>query len=520
MKKRWLIFLLLFPLLIPPALICQVNEDLKLPKLEDVERIEISNTSNVNWYKPEELLKLLPKFVASEGTYVSKTPLQRGTFILKNGKKITWMAAHANSILLYEGSKEQLYVLPKEEKKKQPAAAGPLFAIWDADGKAGFIDIEGNIVLKPTEEVRQFSEGLAPVKIGDKWGYADLTGKVVIAPRWKTYNEYNAPVTAFSEGLAAVFESAQGYSSDDNEYWTYECGYIDRTGEYVIKPVRRQWCGPFHEGRAAIKVDPRGPEKLKTVGDIGYIDAKGNLAIAPKFYEAGDFMNGYALVNEDWDEYPRLNSYLVDKNGNKAAGVKDCRWRYRFSDGLALAFSAKEKRYDGYINENCEYVIKLPAGMFADLGASYFSQGLAAVYKQRALLPTEESYSAHRPKTWGYIDVTGKIAIPIQYKNAGRFSEGFAIVGREMEGDTYIDLKGNVAFGKTISKGTFENGLAFQMLHLWTIGEKPNARNIYGYMNKQGKYVWLSPRAENYLSKEWILENYVGPQKFNFPARP
>ena len=518
MKKFLFAILLLFP----AALICQVNEDLKLPGAEDVERIEISNTSMVNWYKPEELLKLLPKLVPSEGTYLTKGAFQRGIFILKNGKNIAWMVGDKGSILLYSGGKEQLYVLPEEEKKKQPvaAAAGPLFAIWDADGKEGFIDIEGNVVLKPTEEVRQFSEGLAPVKVGDKWGYADLTGKVVIEPRWKTYNIYNPPVTAFSEGLAAVNESAEGYSEDDNEYWTYECGYIDKTGAYVIKPVRRQWCGQFHKGRAAVKVDPRGPEKLKTVGDIGYIDTKGNIVIPPKFYEAGNFMDGYALVSDDWEEFPRLNSYLVDKNGNKAAGVKDCRWRYRFSDGPALAFSAKEKRFDGYINENCEYVIKLPADIFAETGTSNFSQGLAAVYKQRALLPGEESYSAHRPKTWGYIDVTGKITIPIQYKNAGRFSEGFAIVGREMDGDTYIDLKGNVAFGKSISKGTFENGLAFQMLHLWTIGEKPNARNIYGYMNKQGKYVWLSPRAENYLSKEWILENYIGPQKFNFPARP
>jgi hypothetical protein len=149
---------------------------------------------------------------------------------------------------------------------------------------------------------------------------------------------------------------------------------------------------------------------------------------------------------------------------------------------------------------------------------SHFSEGLAAIYKQRALLPGEESYT-YRQKTWGYIDTAGKIAIPVQYRNAGPFSEGFAIVGRERDGDTYIDLKGNTAFGESMSRGSFKNGLAFQMLHLWTIGEKPNARNIYGYMNKQGKYVWLSPRAEIYLSKEWIEANYIGPQKFNFPKK-
>jgi WG containing repeat len=47
----------------------------------------------------------------------------------------------------------------------------------------------------------EFSEGLAPVKIGTgcelcgKWGFIDKTGKVVIEPRFEAVND-------FSEGLA------------------------------------------------------------------------------------------------------------------------------------------------------------------------------------------------------------------------------------------------------------------------------------------------------------------------------
>lgn len=40
---------------------------------------------------------------------------------------------------------------------------------------------------------------------------------------------------------------------------------------------------------------------------------------------------------------------------------------------------------------------------------------------------------------WGYIDETGKTVIPFQYDIAGLFSEGFALVGNEVEMDPYYD---------------------------------------------------------------------------------
>jgi hypothetical protein len=48
------------------------------------------------------------------------------------------------------------------------------------------------------------------------------------------------------------------------------------------------------------------------------------------------------------------------------------------------------------------------------------------------------------------------------------------------------------------------------MLKLLNISPRPNSRNISGYENDEGKYVWLSPNAENHLDKDWIKENYIG----------
>ena len=47
-----------------------------------------------------------------------------------------------------------------------------------------FIDTDGNEALegRTFEDARPFSQGLAAVRSGGRWGYIDLTGKFVIAP--------------------------------------------------------------------------------------------------------------------------------------------------------------------------------------------------------------------------------------------------------------------------------------------------------------------------------------------------
>ena len=64
--------------------------------------------------------------------------------------------------------------------------------------KWGFIDKTGRFVLNAQFRwAGRFSEGLAPVKVGDKYGYIDKTGTIAIPPRF-------SKAESFSEGLAAV----------------------------------------------------------------------------------------------------------------------------------------------------------------------------------------------------------------------------------------------------------------------------------------------------------------------------
>ena len=59
-------------------------------------------------------------------------------------------------------------------------------------------DKQGTVVIKPQfDDALFFSEGLAIVKVGDKWGYIDKRGIVVIKPQFDN-------AWPFSEGLAHV----------------------------------------------------------------------------------------------------------------------------------------------------------------------------------------------------------------------------------------------------------------------------------------------------------------------------
>ena len=94
---------------------------------------------------------------------------------------------------------------------------------------------------------------LRPIQQDGKWGYIDSTGKIVVKPQFAWAEE-------FSEGLAA-------FENEDGKH-----GYIDETGRVVIEPKFDNWTD-FSEGLAAVSVD----------FDWGYINKNGSWAIQPQF---------------------------------------------------------------------------------------------------------------------------------------------------------------------------------------------------------------------------------------------
>lgn len=114
---------------------------------------------------------------------------------------------------------------------------------------SGYIDKNGNevIPLKFDGLGSKFSEGLARIKIRNKFGFIDRTGKIVIQPLYGDAGN-------FSEGLAWV--------KLKDKY-----GFIDRTGKIVVQ-LKYIKVGDFSEGRALVH-----PRK----DNLEFIDKTGKL---------------------------------------------------------------------------------------------------------------------------------------------------------------------------------------------------------------------------------------------------
>lgn len=133
--------------------------------------------------------------------------------------------------------------------------------------KFTFIDRSGKIISEDRyDSAGQFSEGLAPVRVGKKWGYIDKTGKMVVAPQFDV-------VSSFADGVALASTSKL-------------FGYIDHTGKFVIAP-QFTYAEDFSEGVAIVGSLDSG---------VWYIDHKGKQAIADKFAIASRFFKGLAHV--------------------------------------------------------------------------------------------------------------------------------------------------------------------------------------------------------------------------------
>jgi hypothetical protein len=103
------------------------------------------------------------------------------------------------------------------------------------------------------DRVQSFSEGLAAVRVGDRWGFIDRTGRMVIPARFEEGPTHGPPIGSFKKGLAAVYE---------NGSWQF----IDVSGGIAIAG-QFQKVGSFRDG----VVDVCGKKSC------GYIDRTGRL---------------------------------------------------------------------------------------------------------------------------------------------------------------------------------------------------------------------------------------------------
>jgi hypothetical protein len=132
-----------------------------------------------------------------------------------------------------------------------------------------------------------FTQGLAAVKIKEKWGYINKKGKIVISPRFDeaySYGEFDLAVVRI-----------------DSKY-----GYIDKTGKIII-PVKFDSASWFSDGLAIVKINSIFGNNL------GYINRTGKIIIKPQFEYAEYFKNSRARVKKN--NFIFTEEGLIDKTG-------------------------------------------------------------------------------------------------------------------------------------------------------------------------------------------------------------
>ena len=267
-------------------------------------------------------------------------------------------------------------------------------------------------------EGRNFSEGLAAVRKGNKWGYIDKNGKEVIPCQYEDAWD-------FSEGLAMV--QTRKLKKEGQEGNFRNClKYINKHGDIIINSIAESvLVGQFLYGAFRINnySHPFFSEGIANDPNIAY-DKKGNILFFIRkmgnYNITGRYSCGMALAQRS--DSPYVYGY-IDKYGKP---VMSFQWSdaYDFSENYAWVAGVSQndntKLCYGCIDKEGKTVIPFlyergytEGKKYEQHGGYVFSEGLAGV---------------KRDGVWGFVNYKGEIIIPFEYEEVYDFSEGFAWV--------------------------------------------------------------------------------------------
>jgi hypothetical protein len=239
-------------------------------------------------------------------------------------------------------------------------------------------------------DVEGFKNGIAMIKVGEKWGYINTDGKMVIPAKFDDANDFNDGYASAKLGEkyfvvdtkgaehavdAAGINDIRSFSGGMAPYKTADkkFGFIGADGKVAI-PAQYEAVGYFKEGLAWAK---DANEK------VGYINIKGEWVIKPQFEVGKEFdkESGLARVRtgDKWG-YVNKSGEMMYVNGTESYGD--------FSEGLAEGKVGDKK---GFYNNKGEWVIKPEYEATRD-----FKNGFAGVKKG---------------EKWGVIDKQGNWVI-------------------------------------------------------------------------------------------------------------
>ena len=319
--------------------------------------------------------------------------------------------------------------------------------------KWGMIDKSGKEVLACRfDEIQHFpEEKCAGVRLGNKWGLADAGGKVVLSPEW---DEVGPLVRGF---IPVKRDGKWGYATASgklairpawNDAWRFspagtavvtigeKRGFIDKTGR-VITPL--EWDGAINhvaEGVGAVRrgdgwalVDQTGRVLCEPEWGMQWRFLRADLGFLP-VWKDGKWgilgLDGKVIVPPEWTQMaPAKNGMLLARPGTPAIFIG--------AGGKVLFETGPWDEVSG-TETDCSWGWP-PQG---------FSEGRLAV---------------RSGGKWGFIDEQGAIAIQPTWDKVGEFSEGLVAVQNSTDSNVWQFLKPD---GTPAFPGGNNSGLIFR----------------------------------------------------------
>jgi hypothetical protein len=243
----------------------------------------------------------------------------------------------------------------------------------EKDSLYGFIDSKGKIIIRPQyQDAVLFSDGLAAVSNGKKYGFVNLKGDTVIPFL------YDETIMGFNNVLSDV-------TLNDS------CGYINKQGKIVVAFIY-ETCYPFMSNYAQVEtfdgdeflIDKKGkkydeddvnekhrlwvprevyPGSFTTSTGQGRINIKGDTIVPPIFKVTGNLSDRMYIVQDKSNKWGAYN--------DKGQFTVKCKFDeiWHFSEGLAN-FNLNGKW--GFVDKKGQIIIE-PIFEYA----SQFTNGLA-----------------------------------------------------------------------------------------------------------------------------------------------
>ena len=342
--------------------------------------------------------------------------------------------------------------------------------------EVGKLDIE-------VEYIGEFYDGLAVIKQNGKYGYIDKLGNIVIKPQYRDAGN-------FVDNLASVCVG--------DDYSSQECGYIDKTGKVVID-FKYKDAKDFSFGYGVVKsklgnnnivIDKDGNEIITRSYSMFFGPISKNLFIVT----ANDPLRGYAIVDQNEkviiDGIAQSGKNIdgliqVKEVADKGSFWNDGKWGYIDENGkLVINFQydfagdyvdgiagvVKDGKF-GFINKNNEYIIN-PTFEYGKLTVlPSYSDGLVRIYVK---------------PIWTIYDTKGeKVFEKGDDFSIQSYKDGYAVFIKNGKYG-FLDKEGNIVIDNTYQMAfDFKDGLA----KVYTYYDESNDTGEFQFINSDGKVI-------------------------------